>query len=76
MISEKWRCNFRYRYSTIDQGHTLYAKWRYDCNNWTFEGIKAFNLKNLVLLKGNFLIGYYFSNKTLHMRFEKEGWRT
>lgn len=69
-ISEKWRYNLRYRYSTDDNGHTLYTRWRYDYENWTFEGIKALNLNNFILLKNNFLVGYYFGSKTFHFRLE------
>ena len=75
-IAEKWRYNFRYRYSSLDNAHTLYSRWRYDYGNWTFEGIKALNLDKLILLKNKFLLGYYFGSKTFHVRLENKGWRT
>ena len=58
-VAGNWRYNLRYRYADQDQSHTLYSKWRYDYHNWTFEGIKALDLNNLILLKNNLLIGYY-----------------
>lgn len=58
----------RYRYSTDDQDHALYSRWRYDYENFTFEGIKAWNLKESILLKSGLLAGYYQGNKTFHVR--------
>lgn len=58
----------RYRYSTFDKDHTMYARWRYDVENWTFEGIKALRLDDFVLLKNDLLIGYYRDTKTFHLR--------
>jgi len=48
----------------------LYSRWRYDYDNWTFEGIKALRLNNFVPLKNNLLIGYYRENKIYHLRLE------
>lgn len=69
-IAERWRCNLRYRYSTFDDDHTLYSRWRYDVNNWTFEGLKALRLNDFLLLKNDLLIGYYRDTKTFHLRLE------